>query len=164
MCWLAETISLNVSATFPASPTQVPGSRTVKSPSRMLCKLVRMTVRSKDPSASFCFPSLDFPPLFFAMVGGRFPVLLGAVSLSEDLFIVSPEKRSTSNQGFPGNRFRPNPIYSWTWTSSTTGPINFGGVRLLSTGAFGARPRTPLRHLFLLPYWYHEIWRTFPKV
>jgi hypothetical protein len=29
------------------------------------------------------------------MVGGRFPERPGAVSLSEALFIVSPEKRST---------------------------------------------------------------------
>src|SRR3984957_14951542 len=111
MCWLAATISLNVSATFPARPTQVPGRRTVKSPSRMYCRLVSMTVRSRDPSESFGFPLLDFPPLFFAIVGGGVPVLVGAVSLSAVLFIVSPEKRSTSNQEFPCNRFQPNRIF-----------------------------------------------------
>src|SRR5579862_8446456 len=85
MCWLAATISLNVSATLPAKPTQVPGSRTVKSPSRMDCRLVKMTLRSRDPSVV-----LDFP-LLFARLGGRFSVL-GATSLSADLFIASPEQ------------------------------------------------------------------------
>jgi hypothetical protein len=36
--------------------------------------------------------------LFLAMVGGEFPGLLGAISLSPDRFIVSPQ-RSTPNQG-----------------------------------------------------------------
>ena len=36
--WLAATISLNVSAIFPSSPVQSPGSRTEKSPSRIACR------------------------------------------------------------------------------------------------------------------------------
>src|SRR5450759_3044353 len=63
----------------------------------MLCRLVSMTVRSRDPSEFFDFPWLDFP-LFFAMVGGRFPGPLGAISLGPALFIVSPKKRSISNR------------------------------------------------------------------
>jgi hypothetical protein len=66
----------------------------------MLCRLVRMTVKSRDPSGFFAFPLLDFP-FFFAMLAGGVPVPSGAISLSEALFMVSPEKRSTSNQGFP---------------------------------------------------------------
>jgi hypothetical protein len=42
ICWFEATISLKVSAILPASPVQVPGSRTEKSPSRMLCRLVRI--------------------------------------------------------------------------------------------------------------------------
>jgi hypothetical protein len=67
----------------------------------MLCRLVSITVRSKEPSESFGFPLLVFPPLFFAMMGGGgFSGLLGAISLSEVLFMISPEKRSTSNNVF----------------------------------------------------------------
>src|ERR1700719_3235752 len=90
-------MSLKVSSTLPASPTQVPGSRTVKSPSRMLCRLVKRTVRSSDSSEPLDFPLLDFP-LFLAMVGGEFPGPLGAISLSPDRFIVSPQ-RSTQIRG-----------------------------------------------------------------
>src|SRR3954465_15619553 len=49
-------MSLKVSATFPASPTHVPGSRTVKSPSLMLCKLASITERSTGSPADFDFP------------------------------------------------------------------------------------------------------------
>ena len=56
MCWLAATISLNVSAIFPANPTHEPGSRTEKSPSRMVCRLAKITLRSRDASVCFGFP------------------------------------------------------------------------------------------------------------
>ena len=48
ICWLAATMSLNVSAIFPARPVHEPGSRTEKSPARMVCKLASMTLRSAD--------------------------------------------------------------------------------------------------------------------
>ena len=48
ICWFAVTMSLNVSAIFPASPVQFPGKRTEKSPSRMVCRLARITLRSAD--------------------------------------------------------------------------------------------------------------------
>src|ERR1035438_7883181 len=92
MCWLPETISLNVSATLPASPTHVPGSRTVKSPSHIDCRLARITVRSRDSSDTLGFP------LLFARLGGRFSVPLCADSLSEDRFMTSPEKRAIRSE------------------------------------------------------------------
>ena len=52
ICWLAATMSLNVSAIFPASPVQVPGSRTEKSPSRIVCRLARITLRSADAASA----------------------------------------------------------------------------------------------------------------
>src|SRR6266567_5147170 len=93
-------MSLNVSATFPARPTQVPGSRTVKSPSRIDWRLVKMTVRSREPSAVLDFPL--FFPLVLARVAGRFSVRLGATWLSADLFMASPEQqRSNPIPGHP---------------------------------------------------------------
>ncbi len=60
ICWLAETISLNVSAIFPGSPVQDPGRRTEKSPSRIVCRLASITLRSADapsPLPALCpFP------------------------------------------------------------------------------------------------------------
>jgi hypothetical protein len=50
-----------------------------------------MTVKSKDPSESFGFPLVDFP-LFFATAGAGFSGLFGAISLTEFLFMGSPEK------------------------------------------------------------------------
>src|SRR5438552_4103967 len=166
MCWLAATISLNVSATLPASPTHVPGSRTAKSPSRMLCRLVSMTVRSKEPSVSFGFPLLAFPPLFFAMVGGGgFPGLLGAISLSEVLFMISPKegvvqmvslypKTSLNRIGFVRGH-----IGLWA-----TGSAHFGGVRLSADRQTGARPGSRSANLTFYTYWYHERRTTGPKV
>ena len=56
ICWLAATISLKVSAIFPARPVQEPGRRTEKSPSRMVCRLARMTLRSALPGISLPRP------------------------------------------------------------------------------------------------------------
>src|SRR5579863_610614 len=83
MCWLAATISLNVSATLPASPTHVPGNRTVKSPSRMLWRLARITERSTGSSAVFVFP-------FVREAGARFSLAFCIGSFSADRFIFSP--------------------------------------------------------------------------
>src|SRR6266536_386280 len=94
MCWLAATMSLKVSATFPANPTHVPGSRTVKSPSRIDCRLVSMTARSTASSAA-----LDFP-LFFAPAEGWVSAESGAVSLNPALFIISPKERSNQRSSF----------------------------------------------------------------
>ena len=46
ICSFAATISLNVSAIFPASPVHAPGSRTEKSPSRMVWRLARIALSS----------------------------------------------------------------------------------------------------------------------
>src|ERR1700733_14983203 len=62
ICWLAVTISLNVSAIFPARPVQFPGSRTEKSPSRMTCRLDRITLRSAYETSTRTSPC----PLVFA--------------------------------------------------------------------------------------------------
>src|SRR4029077_15186879 len=48
-------MSLNVSAIFPARPVQAPGRRTEKSPSRMECKLARISGRSTG-SPPACLP------------------------------------------------------------------------------------------------------------
>src|ERR1700689_3602998 len=68
ICWLVETMSLNVSAIFPAIPVHEPGKRTDKSPSRMVCKLARIAASSGDDT--WPFPLLD--PLFsiFASTSG----------------------------------------------------------------------------------------------
>jgi hypothetical protein len=64
----------------------------------MLWRLVRITVRSTDPSEVFDFPFLD--PLLLGIRAAISPTLspsfsgLGATSLSEDLFIVPPDKRT----------------------------------------------------------------------
>jgi hypothetical protein len=80
-------------------------------------------VRSKDPSDSFDLP-WDFPLLFFAVLGGTLSVLLGAISLSAVLFIVSPGKRSTSKQGSAsGHRSQPVRILALDIDFSTT-PFN----------------------------------------
>ena len=49
ICWLAATISLNVSAIFPASPVQIPAGARRKSPSRMVCRLASKTLSSPEP-------------------------------------------------------------------------------------------------------------------
>ena len=41
-------MSLNVSAIFPSTPTHAPGSRTEKSPSRIVCKAMRITLKLED--------------------------------------------------------------------------------------------------------------------
>src|SRR5437868_14026491 len=52
ICSLADTMSLNVSAILPSSPTHATGKRTEKSPSRMVCRLARISARLSD-SAPF---------------------------------------------------------------------------------------------------------------
>ena len=49
ICWLAATMELKVSAIFPASPIQEPGSRTEKSPPRMVWRLAKITLSSPEP-------------------------------------------------------------------------------------------------------------------
>src|SRR5258708_27733924 len=61
ICWLAATISLNVSATFPASPVQDTGRRTEKSPSRMVLRAPRITLRSTEKGSPL---EPEFPLLF----------------------------------------------------------------------------------------------------
>src|SRR5205807_10190810 len=56
ICWLAATISLNVSATFPASPVQDTGRRTEKSPSRIVLRAPRITLRSTETGSPPEFP------------------------------------------------------------------------------------------------------------
>src|SRR5579859_2383372 len=51
ICWLAATMSLNVSAILPPSPVHDPGSRTEKSPSRILCRPVSTTAKSNSPGS-----------------------------------------------------------------------------------------------------------------
>src|ERR1700678_2265525 len=74
-------MSLNVSAIFPASPVQFPGSRTEKSPSRMVCRLARITLRSADTGSVSA--SVTARPLLFALGLGSgivgVLVLLGSV-------------------------------------------------------------------------------------
>src|SRR5690349_18344170 len=75
-------MSLKVSAILPASPTHVPGNRTEKSPSRMLCKLVRIAVRSISSDV------FDFP--FLLPFLGRVAIASfssGTISLTADLFM-----------------------------------------------------------------------------
>src|SRR6266481_5425501 len=42
-------MSLNVSASFPSTPTHAPGRRTEKSPSRIVCRAMRIAFRLADP-------------------------------------------------------------------------------------------------------------------
>src|ERR1700722_5843184 len=83
MCWLAATMSLNVSATFPARPVHVPGSRTVKSPSRMVCRHVKMTFKSRDELSPFDLPL--FFPLLFA-TGRTLSAASGATALARLIY------------------------------------------------------------------------------
>lgn len=45
-------MSLNVSAILPASPVHEPGSRTEKSPARMVCRLARITAKSGETGSA----------------------------------------------------------------------------------------------------------------
>src|SRR3984885_1499622 len=72
ICWLAATMELKVSATLPASPVQEPGRRTEKSPSRMVCRPARITLRSppvgratatESPLVLLLFSPASNPPL-----------------------------------------------------------------------------------------------------
>ena len=91
ICWLAATMSLKVSAIFPASPVHDPGSRTEKSPSRMVCRLAKITPRSAEGDSAtrtecpFFFSPASGPPLATAVVA---PWLL--------LFIVFSRKEEDS--------------------------------------------------------------------
>src|SRR5579872_145421 len=66
ICWLVETMSLKVSAIFPASPVHDPGKRTDKSPSRMVCKLARIAASSGDET--WPLPPFPLVPLFSDVV------------------------------------------------------------------------------------------------
>ena len=66
ICWFAVTMSLNVSAIFPASPVQFPGRRTEKSPSRIVWRLARIMLRSADAASALGEPR----PLLFALGAG----------------------------------------------------------------------------------------------
>src|SRR5579859_8178660 len=73
-------MSLNVSAIFPPSPIHDPGSRTEKSPSRMLCRLVSTTARSNSPASPI---TCECPlPLVSAATAG--------VPLSTEIFALRP--------------------------------------------------------------------------
>src|SRR6266436_2517648 len=78
ICWLAETISLKVSAIFPCKPVQYPGRRTEKSPSRMVCRPASITPRSADTD-----PLLpESCPFSFRSGLGSVPEVLAAASPS----------------------------------------------------------------------------------
>ena len=68
ICSLAATISLKVSAIFPARPVQEPGRRTEKSPSRIVCRLASMTARSGDTGSAARLER----PLFFEFFSTEF--------------------------------------------------------------------------------------------
>ena len=143
MCWLAATISLKVSAIFPARPAQEPGSRTEKSPSRMLCRLVRMTVRSRDPSESFGFPLLDFP--FFARLGAGFQDQSARFRSVRFVSLFLPKKGAFRFSALPHLGSQPNQrsfvdIHVMCDRFNTT----FGGVRISNSGK-GRWKRLPER-------------------
>src|SRR6266849_4539467 len=54
-------MSLNVSAIFPASPVQEPGSRTEKSPARIVCRLASITLRSAEIGSASALECPLFP-------------------------------------------------------------------------------------------------------
>src|ERR1700682_997552 len=58
-------MELNVSAIFPGSPVQEPGSLTEKSPFRMVCKPARITFRSAGAGSDLC---TEFPFLLVWLV------------------------------------------------------------------------------------------------
>src|ERR1700730_2034483 len=70
-------MSLNVSAIFPASPVHEPGSRTEKSPARMVCKQARIMPRSGE---TFSAARLECPLFFVAAAGegSEFAVIVAA--------------------------------------------------------------------------------------
>ncbi len=151
MCWLAATISLNVSATFPASPTHVPGSRTVKSPSRMVCKLARMTARSRDSSATAAF---DFPlrdPSFFN-TGGVVPTEVGGTTAGSVLFISSsPETMGSSTCRAIFGSYSESICRASVFVCVSGLAFRFRGARIRSQPA-----RKMANHLDLSLHWYHS--------
>src|SRR6266851_6879899 len=96
ICWLAAAISLNVSATFPASPVQDTGRRTEKFPSRMVLRAPRITLRSTETASP---PDPEFPLLFTGCVASAMgfaaagtvgsPLATAAVAFVLFLFMVN---------------------------------------------------------------------------
>jgi hypothetical protein len=57
MRWFAATMSLKVSATLPARPVKLPGSRTEKSPTRIACRASSSWSKSSiEPSSATAWP------------------------------------------------------------------------------------------------------------
>ncbi len=67
-----------MSAIFPGRPVQFPGKRTEKSPSRMVCRLARMTLRSPESEGGWASAALPLLLLFAASSPPLLPLRVSA--------------------------------------------------------------------------------------